>query len=50
MKIKDLFKNLKKKKENETNAENPLGENINNNEIKNNNAKRKFKKRGRDYE
>ena len=25
MKIKDLFKNLKKKKENETNAENPLG-------------------------
>ena len=45
MKIKDLFKNLKKKKENETNAENPLGENINNNEIKNNNAKRKFKKR-----
>lgn len=45
MKIKDLFKNLKKKKENETNAENHLGENINNNEIKNNNAKRKFKKR-----
>lgn len=45
MKIKDLFKNFKKKKENETNAENPLGENINNNEIKNNNAKRKFKKR-----
>ena len=45
MKIKDLFKNLKKKKENETNAENPFGENINNNEIKNNNAKRKFKKR-----
>ena len=34
MKIKDLFKNLKKKKENETNAENPLGENINNNQIK----------------
>ena len=44
MKIKDLFKNLKKKKENETNAENPLGENINNNQIKNNNVKRKFKK------
>ena len=45
MKIKDLFKNLKKKKENETNAENLLGENINNNQIKNNNAKRKIKKR-----